>query len=210
MLPVQRLLLASSSPFRKKLLASTGIEFSTMTAEVDEYKLVGGNAAATCRKRAEAKALAVAALAPDAVVIGCDQILDLAGKTYDKARSEEEAVQRLREFSGQTHHLINQIAIAYTNHNQETAVLEIFEVAVPMTMRLLSEDEIRAYVATGEWQGCVGCYQFENRGSILFEEARGDHSAIIGLPLLPLLKVLLRLGINPLLNPVGPWALNLP
>lgn len=206
MFTVQRLLLASSSSFRKKLLASTGIEFSTLTSEVDEYKLVGATPAESCWLRAEAKALAVAALAPEALVIGCDQVLDLAGRSFDKAKSAEEAWLRLRELSGKTHHLINQIVLA--NHNQSNRVLEILTVAVPLTMRALSDHEITAYIATGEWQGCVGCYQFENRGIHLFENTPEDHSAIIGLPLQPLLKLLRRLGINPLLSPSGPWSIT--
>lgn len=206
MLKVQRLLLASSSPFRKKLLVSTGIEFSTLTSEVDEYKLVGADPAETCGLRAAAKALAVAALAPDALVIGCDQILELAGRSFDKAKSAGEAAARLQEFSGKTHRLINQIVIA--NHNHSDRVIAALTITVPMTMRSLTPEEIEAYVATGEWQGCVGCYQFENRGIHLFEQTPEDHSAIVGLPLQPLLKELRRLGINPLLQPKGPWTIT--
>jgi septum formation protein len=202
----QSVVLASSSPFRKKLLAATGLSFVVQTADVDEYALTGATPSKTCRKRARAKALAVAEKAPQSLVIGCDQILALDGRSFDKARDPVEAADRLRFFAGRTHHLINQIVL--THHNQETGQIRellAIEVAVPMSMRSLTDAEIKAYVATGEWQGCVGCYQFENRGVNLFEHTTEDHSAIVGLPLQPLLAALRRLGVNPLTNPTGPW-----
>ena len=211
MIIIQRLLLASSSPFRKKLLASTGVEFSVHAPEVDEYALKGANSSETCALRARAKALAVASADPGALAIGCDQILDLAGQTFDKAKTAAEATQRLTQFAGKTHHLINHIALGYHNHlddQAESQILTEFSVAVPMTMRSLSEQEIKAYVETGEWHGCVGCYQFENRGIHLFSGTQEDHSSIVGLPLQPLLAALRQIGINPLLAPKGPWKIK--
>jgi septum formation protein len=211
MIIIQRLLLASSSPFRKKLLASTGLEFSVHPPEVDEYILKGATSAETCALRARSKALVVASADPGALAIGCDQILDLAGQTFDKAKSAAEALQRLTQFAGKTHHLINHMALAYHNHlepKSEAAILAEFSVSVPMTMRNLSADEISAYIDTGEWHGCVGCYQFENRGIHLFAGTNEDHSAIVGLPLQPLLHALRQIGINPLLAPKGPWTIK--
>lgn len=216
---IQRVVLASSSPFRKKLLSSTGLEFTTQTAAVDEYALVGATPTETCFLRAKAKAEALALIAPGDLVIGCDQILALDGKSFDKAKDSEEAAARLKLFSGRTHYLINQITLTYHNHvlgegQEGPQILTSFEVTVPMQMRSLSHDEITAYVATGEWQGCVGCYQFENRGINLFDAVSGqpvaegafiDHSAVMGLPLVPLLAELRRLGVNALTNPRGPW-----
>jgi septum formation protein len=208
MITIQRLVLASSSPFRKKLLASTGVDFSVHAPEVDEYSLKGATSAETCALRAKAKALLVADVDRQALAIGCDQILDLAGQTFDKAKSPEEARQRLAQFSGKTHHLINHIAIAYHNQSKPTLLAQ-FSLSVPMTMRKLEQRDIDAYIDTGEWLGCVGCYQFENRGIHLFEDTPEDHSAIIGLPLQPLLKTLRRFGIDPLLKPKGPWDIKL-
>ncbi len=204
---IQRLLLASSSPFRKKLLASTGVEFSVQAPDVDEYSLVGGSSSDTCALRSRAKARAVAELDPRALAIGCDQILDLSGQTFDKAKTAGEARERLAHFAGKTHHLINHIALAYHNQDKSQLLAE-FSVTVPMTMRPLSEREIAVYVDTGEWHGCVGCYQFENRGIHLFESTQEDHSAIVGLPLQSLLKALRSIGINPLLAPKGPWKIS--
>jgi septum formation protein len=76
-------------------------------------------------------------------------------------------------------------------------------------MRPLTPAELDAYIATGEWRGSVGCYQFENRGAHLFESVNADHSAIVGLPLQLLLRELRRLGINALVQPHGPWTLSL-
>src|SRR5690606_9894419 len=79
---------------------------------------------------------------------------------------------------------------------------------VPMRMRALTEAEIDAYVATGEWQGSVGCYQYEHRGAHLFDGPGADQSTIVGLPLYRLLTLLRELGVNGLTSPAGPWTLT--
>jgi septum formation protein len=76
-------------------------------------------------------------------------------------------------------------------------------------MRPLGDAAIEAYLATGEWQGSVGCYQYEHRGVQLFEGVRGDQSAIVGLPLQELCAALRRLGLDVLEDPRGPWTLRL-
>jgi septum formation protein len=76
-------------------------------------------------------------------------------------------------------------------------------------MRALASDELDAYVRTREWEGCAGCYQYENLGAQLFDWVDGDHATIIGLPVLALLKQLRKLGINTLTQPMGPWDLQL-
>lgn len=138
-------------------------------------------------------------------MLGCDQVLSLKGESFDKAESHEEAERRLAQFSGQDHFLHSAVV-----HAVGGQIIEEFCVDVPMRMKNLSDTQIKAYVATNEWKGCVGCYQYENRGRNLFDASQNqDQSAIIGLPLSPLLENLEKLGIDVLLQPSGPWDLNL-
>ncbi len=78
-----------------------------------------------------------------------------------------------------------------------------------MFMRPLTDDEIEAYLDTNEWEGCAGCYQYENRGMNLFRAMEGDLSTVIGMPLPALLEDLREIGINVLLNSTGPWEIAL-
>ena len=111
---------------------------------------------------------------------------------------------RITEFAGQTHYLHSAFCLALGDK-----LLHAECVDVPMIMRKLSESEIDRYVESGEWEGCVGCYQFENRGGLLFDpKTSGDQSSIIGLPIRQLNFAFLKLGINLLTQPEGPWEID--
>jgi len=84
-------------------------------------------------------------------------------------------------------------------------VISKFTVSATIHMRELRSEELEAYLKTGEWRGCVGCYRYEEKGGQLFESVTGDHSTIVGLPLIHLSAELRRVGVNPLLQPAGPW-----
>jgi septum formation protein len=181
---IRRLTLASTSPFRKKLLEEAGVSFEVAAAEGDEKSIAGLPPAVLAAKRAEFKAIDVARRArPDSVVIGADQVLSLGGISFDKAESPEEAFARLKDFQGKTHYLHSAICLVDVHHSGSLETVFETVVDIPMTMRPLSDDEIRTYVATNEWQGCVGCYRIEGKGRDLFSTVGGDHSAIIGLPI---------------------------
>lgn len=123
-----------------------------------------------------------------AIVIGCDQTLALDGVCFDKASDAGTAVERLTLLAGKTHYLHS----AYVLWSKEQIIERV--VSIPMPMRTLTTQEIANYVATNEWKGSVGCYQFENRGVNLFEGVAADQSAIVGLPLQSLLKDLRAMG----------------
>jgi septum formation protein len=193
----KNLILASTSSFRRELLRSTGLSFECVGPKVDEKQILGAKPGETARLRARCKALDVAQREPQALVIGCDQVLGLGDRLFDKAATASEARDRLREFSGKTHILHSAVCLAAgAEAGNEPLVIEEFITPVAMRMRPLSEQEIDAYVQTGEWQGCVGCYRFEEKGVHLFDEVGGDSSSIIGLPLLPLLGALRRQGMR--------------
>ncbi len=208
---VEKVVLASSSPIRRQLLSSTGLSFDVAVAdEVNEKSILSNQPHDLACERACAKAGAVARRMPDHLAIGADQVLSLGTQYFDKAESSAEARQRLRELSGRTHYLHSAFCIALrVSPANQVRFLSRTVVSTPMTMRRLSEHDINSYVATGEWQGCVGCYQFENRGILLFEPSSYDFSAVLGLPLLQLMSELRLLGVDPLVDASGPWHCSL-
>jgi septum formation protein len=142
------------------------------------------------------------------LAIAADQVLEFAGEAFGKAHSAEEAFDRLRRLSGRPHLLHSAYCLVYHDGQQNLVrILSSRVVTAEMTMRKLSDEELQAYLATDEWRGCAGCYQYENQGVHLFESVLGDASTIIGLPLLNLLEDMRRLGVNPLLQKQGPWTL---
>jgi septum formation protein len=140
---------------------------------------------------AEAKALALSAARPDAIVIGADQTLDLDGVLFDKVGNMPEANARLRQLRAKDHFLHCAVATA-----QNGAVTWRYVASPRLRMREASDRFIAAYLDRhGEaLLGSVGCYQLENDGAQLFEEIDGDYFAILGLPLTPLLNLLREKG----------------
>lgn len=206
---IDEILLASQSKFRKELLASTGLTFECVKPDVDEESIQNDDPDLLALERAVAKAKQVAEINPESLVIGCDQVLSLDGKSFGKVDSKEDAMERLRHLSGKTHFLLSAFALGYSRvAGTKPEVLHQEIVKVPMNMREINEREIENYFATSyEWQNVVGCYRFESYGVNFFDNAGGDSSAIIGLPLVPLLKSLRAIGVSPLESPKGPWQI---
>ncbi|WP_035457070.1 Maf family nucleotide pyrophosphatase [Bartonella bovis] len=190
------LILASLSSYRAHLLDKAGLKFSIEGASFDERKVEEKTKTKTPKETscflASAKAKNVSKRFPHALVIGCDQILDLEGRIFHKVTDVKEAYQRLCTLSGKTHSLHS--AIALVQNGQEIWV-EAF--SAHMTVRSLSSEFIERYLArVGEDVfKSVGVYQIEKEGIHLFEKIEGDFFTIIGLPLLPLLSKLRYLGI---------------
>lgn len=207
---IQKLILASTSPFRSALLASTGLTFSTCNSKVDETKIQSADPSDLARQRSEAKALAASDNYPSCIVIGADQVASFENLAFDKAESHDEAEARLRQLSGQTHFLHSAYSLVYRPHGEKSIVLRSRIVKVGMTMRKLTDTHIIKYLETEEWRGCVGCYRVEGRGMHLFEKIDRDQSSVIGLPLHEILSDLRTVGIDGLLNATGPWKLHRP
>ena len=208
---VSALVLASTSPFRQALLRSAGVQARAEAPEVEESRILHPVPRELARLRAEAKAMAVAARVgadgPAVVIIGADQVMSLGTQVFDKARDEAEALARLALLAGRTHvlHSAFCLILAGGPHFGTPRLLASDVLDLPMAMRPLEQAALAAYVATGEWRGSVGCYQFENRGVHLFHHVSHDASAIVGLPLQPLLEALRRHGMDLLIEPHGPW-----
>jgi septum formation protein len=195
--PTHRLVLASKSAARRDLLASAGLPFESDIADVDERAIEsafvdqGGATEHLPRLLARAKALDVSYRHPGALCIGADQVLSLDGRIFHKAETIRGAASALARLSGRTHQLTSAFAIA---RDGEVAYQD--EDRAEMTMRPLDAAQIDLYL---RWVGdaaltSVGGYQLEKCGVHLFERIEGDHSTILGLPMLKLLACLRREG----------------
>ena len=189
----QKMILASSSPFRQQLMKNAGLSFSAFAANVDERVVeapliqAGAEPQAIATALAEAKALDVSARADQALVIGSDQVLSLEGSIFHKCGDMAEARDRLIMMSGQTHFLDSAIAIA-----RDEQIVWRHVSRATMHFRSFDETFVDHYLAmAGEGiLSSVGAYQFEGPGIQLFNAVEGDYFAIIGLPLIPLLTQL--------------------
>jgi septum formation protein len=190
-----QIILASSSPFRQKLLEDAGVRFVAQSPKGDEKTITGLPPRILAAKRAEFKAIDVARHAPPgSVVIGTDQVLGFDGSSFDKSQNSTDAAQKLKRLQGRTHTLHSAFCLVKVLPSGSMETLHEETVDIPMTMRALSDSEIADYVATGEWQGCVGGYRIEGAGRQLFDKISGDLSAIIGLPIKELTAALSTLS----------------
>jgi septum formation protein len=196
-MPDQKIVLASASPFRKKMLEDAGVDVEAVPAEIDERAVdaalegTGATPEDVAQVLAEAKALDVAARRPAALVIGCDQTLSLGAEILHKPRDMEEARRRLLALSGRTHRLNSAVALVRDGDTiwRHVAIAE-------MTMRRLDPAFVGRHMARvgDRVLQSVGAYQIEGEGIQLFERIEGDHFTIVGLPLMPLLSALRELG----------------
>jgi septum formation protein len=193
------LILASSSKSRAKLLEAAGLAFIIEPPGLDESAMreaVGGEHALAPHDVAEvlarAKAEAVSDIAPEAYVIGGDQVLAFGDVIMSKSESMEAARRQLLNLRGKTHTLHTAVAVAT---NGETIWAET--TMATLTMRKLSPEFIGRYLAAAgeEVLSSVGAYQIESLGIELFEKIDGDYFSILGLPLIPLLDTLRREGV---------------
>ena len=188
---MRRLVLASTSPMRRQLLATAGLAVEAVAPGVDEASAVANDPVGLVRELAHRKAVAVAHQHPDAWVIGADQVVfDPAlqqpwGKPPDPATHRA----RLMAMRGAEHHLVTGLAVVGPGIDAVEHQLTRLVVRGDV-----SDEEIAAYVATGEGAWCAGGYAAEAKGSFLFERIDGDWSNVMGLPLFRLYDLLRRHG----------------
>lgn len=186
------LILASTSPIRRAMLADAGVEVGAIAPGVDEAAHKGGDPSTVARRLAEAKALAVSDRHPDAWVIGSDSIVSVDGRSFDKPADRQEAAAHLRLFSGRTMVLTSAVALA-RDRRVDWAIAD----SAQLQVRPLSDAFIQSYL-DAEWPDvgyCVGVFRMEGRGVQLFDSIAGSHFTILGMPLLPLLGALRDRGL---------------
>jgi septum formation protein len=191
------LILASKSSARAALLKQTRLPFIVDATDIDERAVEAplrssdAGARAIAVHLARAKAAAVAKLHPDHLVLGADQTLELGQRMFTKPADRREALEQLRVLSGHEHELHSATCVMRAGD----VLFEAVETA-RMKMRVPGEAFLAAYAdaAGPALTGSVGAYQVEGLGIHLFESIGGDHSTILGLPLIPLLAFLRRNG----------------
>jgi len=189
------LILASASPFRRRMLEAAGLPFRVVPAEVDEAairrRVPTADLARVAETLALAKAQAVSKTLPNALVIGADQVLVLGDQLFSKPMDVNEARAQLEKLRGQAHHLHTAAALA-----QAGEILWSHTETARLVMRSFSDAFLDRYLARmgAKVLQTVGAYEIEGHGIQLFERVEGDSFTIIGLPLLALLAELRARG----------------
>ena len=192
----QPLVLASKSGSRRALLQGAAIPIEVLAADIDERGIEAraglADPGAVAGLLAREKAIATSALQPGRLVIGADQTLALGQRRFSKPADRAAAREQLKALRGQTHALHSAVAIVRNGK----PVFEHCAVA-RLTMRAFSDSFLEAYLdaAGNAVTTSVGAYQVEGLGVQLFDRIEGDHSTILGLPLLPVLEALRREGV---------------
>jgi septum formation protein len=191
--PSRPLVLGSTSRYRRELLERLRIPFAVSSPDVDETPQPGEAPKALAQRLALAKARAVASLHPEAVVIGSDQVADLAGQPLGKPGDHARAVAQLRQMRGQT--VIFQTALAVVCLASGFEQVDLAEVRV--VFRDLSDDEIEAYLHAEQPYDCAGSAKSEGLGIALLESIDNDDpTALIGLPLIRTARLLRQAGVK--------------
>jgi septum formation protein len=193
------LVLGSTSRYRRALLERLGLPFTVDSPDLDEGALPGEAPAQTALRLAEAKARAVAARHADALVIGSDQVADCAGLAVGKPGTRDAAAAQLRALSGRTVVFHTGLALV----DAASGRCRTARVDVASTFRTLTAAEIDAYLDREAPYDCAGSVKSEGLGIALFDRIESDDpTALIGLPLIALCRLLREEGVD-ILAPVG-------
>lgn len=171
-----KLILASGSPRRKEILAAAGIDFTVRTADVDETLPEGTPAREGVRLLAVRKGDAVArTLGDETPILSADTLVELDGKKLGKPKDQEDAAHMLRALSGRAHAVHTGIAVHYRGETRSAVA------TTTVRFRTLTEEEIRAYVESGEPMDKAGAYAIQGLGGALVEGYDGDLDTVVGL-----------------------------
>ncbi|PIR83938.1 septum formation protein Maf [Candidatus Kaiserbacteria bacterium CG10_big_fil_rev_8_21_14_0_10_51_14] len=189
---MRKVILASASPWRKKMLASTGIPFQVEESGYRENMKLKLAPRVLARRLALGKAKKVAARHRDVVVIGADTFVVFRGKPIGKPITPKRAVEVLLMLSGKRHTLLTGFAIVDSKTGRSFSKT----VATHVTLRKLSKEEIERYVKTGEPLNAAGAYVIQGGGAQLMEKTEGDVNNVAGLPLADVVAGLKKFGLQ--------------
>jgi len=189
---VTQIVLASASPARLALLRSAGLDPKVIVSGVDEDAVTADSPSELCLTLARAKAAVVAGGLSSGLVIGCDSILELDGRAYGKPSSPEEAVARWRDMRGREGRLLTGHCVINAADGREAAEVG----ATVVRFGTAGDDEIAAYVATGEPLHVAGAFTLDGRGGWFVDGIDGDHGNVLGISLPLLRRLLATLGVS--------------
>ena len=191
------IVLASSSRYRKELLERLGLRVEAVSPGLDERAVEQAMGPATTEEVTRIlsirKARSLAGRFPDALIVGADQIAEVAGERLHKPITEENAHAQLKKLVGRTHRLVTAVTVLRAKDMHGESMVDVHK----LTMRKLSDAAIRSYVAREKPLDCAGSYKIEALGIALFEKIEGvDFTAIMGLPLTNVITLLARFGVD--------------
>ncbi|HVL42307.1 MAG TPA: nucleoside triphosphate pyrophosphatase [Brevundimonas sp.] len=179
------LVLASASPRRIELLALVGIAPDRVDpADIDETPLRDETPTRLAARLAVSKSQAVAARSPDAVVLAADTVVAVGRRLLEKASDEAEATKFLKLLSGRNHRVFTGVAVTAAGRTTQRVV------DTRVSFKVLSDVEIAAYVASGEWRGKAGGYGIQGRAGAFVTRLVGSYPAVMGLPLFETVNLL--------------------
>lgn len=188
-----RVILASSSAYKTEQLKLLQIDFESISPEIDESALNNENPEDYVCRLAQQKAAAVAATAADAIVIGADQCSVCRGAILGKPKTQDNAIAQLTAASGQCVSLYTAVAV----YDPDTGNIRVAQVPTHVQFRRLESEAIRRYVLADQPLDCAGAFRAEGLGISLFERIDSDDpSALIGLPLIALNRLLAQVGVS--------------
>ena len=189
---MKRIILASKSYRRQKLLEKIGLSFEIIPSNVENHSQNFSSPEEMVKILSLDKARAVASKVNDGIVIGADTIVVFNGKILGKPKNEEDAENMLKRFSNNTHEVITGIAVIDAKNGREMVDC----VKTKVTMRRLCDDEIKKYVASGEPLDKAGAYGLQDKAGVFVEKVDGCFYNVVGLPLSRLTEMLRDFGVN--------------
>lgn len=184
-----KLALASASPRRKEMLEALGWRFITFSVDIDESPGKQEPPSETALRLAREKAAAGSLRVPGVWTIGADTVVDLEGAPYGKPADRPDAARMLRALAGRTHTVHTGVAVAVDGMLRTSAVE-----STRVRMAKLSDEEIAAFLETGLGDDKAGAYAIQGRGALLVERVEGCYSAVVGMPIFRLSRMLRDMG----------------
>lgn len=192
---MESVILASASPRRQEILRMLNIPFNVMIPEIDESDVPkeiqpSKISEYLARKKVSAVAEKISPEKKNHLVLGADTTIELDGKIYGKPKNIDEAADFLRTFQSRTHTVITSIAI----YNGKTCSIFSVTSEAKVTFSKMTEDEIKWYVNTGEWNGAAGGYRIQGKAQCFIKKIDGSQSCVMGLPIFELFGMLKEQG----------------